>query len=312
MLGPLTPAHTPRVRATTVASPAEKKWTDWDRRDWFEKAGGVLGGVGQVAASLIPAVIIGTREGLSRANNPEHKVDAARVARDLTIGTAVQALVPSAAIGFWSSGWKGASVALSGQITGSATGLALFSKGGAADHIGEGMAQDLERALSEVESKGDGAWKGAKAGFFSGMRHNYAAGRLEGEGFFSGLVEGSKAAPKAFKSEVKVTRKGSWLAKLGQTVAGVAGAVLAAPAGMTQGIVKTLSGADLSPTRRAAYTAGGLALFAGWNSPGVWTPYPGRRRRWPGCRGRCRQQLLPGRLSHRIDQRASRTGPARQ
>lgn len=262
----ISPIHNKSTQTPTrKPSDKPKKTVGGVVRDVFETVGGVTGGVAQVAASVLPTAIVGAKEGLAKAHDPEHLVDPKKVARDITIGTAAQALLPSAGIGYWASGLKGATVAFTGQAVGGAAGLVLFSKGGAADLIGEKMAQDLEKSLQGETSSGKALAKGAYTGVKSGIKHNFKAGYQEGQGFFSGLVEGVAAIPSTIRDNSEVSKAGSGLLKVAQSVAGLAGAALAAPAGVTQGLVHSFNKSEMGPVKRAAITAGGLALTAaGW------------------------------------------------
>lgn len=235
-------------------------------RDVFEATGGVIVAGTQIAASLIPCTIVGGMEGWRKAKDPDSEVDAARVARNVTIGTALQALAPSTAIGFAANGLKGAAVALAGQGIGAATGILLLTKGGSAGLIGEGMAADLNERLEGENRLGSGVLKGMATGFRGGVIYNAQAGYREGKGAFSGLVEGVVALPKAFAAESQTKLSGNWLQKAAQVTAATLGAVLAAPAGLVHGLVDSFLGSqDFGLARQTVYTAGALAVAAaGW------------------------------------------------
>jgi len=235
-------------------------------RDVFEATGGVIAAGSQIAASLIPCTIVGGIEGWRKAKNPDSEVDAERVARNVTIGTALQALAPGTAIGFAANGLKGAAVALAGQGIGAATGILLLAKGGSAGLIGEGMAADLNERLEGESRLGSGVLKGMATGFRGGVVYNAQAGYREGKGAFSGVVEGVVALPRAFSADSNTKLSGNWLQKAAQVTAATLGAVLAAPAGMVHGLVDSLLGSqDFGLARQTAFTAGGLAVAAaGW------------------------------------------------
>lgn len=235
-------------------------------REGFEKVGGVIGAVGGVAGSLLPSTLVGMTEGIRRVKHPEVPADAEQVAYWVTVGTAVQALAPSAALGYWAAGAKGAAVALGGQGAGAVTGILMFARGGSADLVGKGLAADFNACLEGETSEVRGALKGLGTGFVSGVKYNAQAGWHEGEGAFSGLVEGVRAIPESFRSAGPAQLKGSALKKTAQVTAGLVGAALAAPAGVVHGIVEGLgSGEGYDYTRQLLYTAGGLGVtLASW------------------------------------------------
>ncbi|MGE0489986.1 MAG: hypothetical protein AB7S38_12340 [Vulcanimicrobiota bacterium] len=235
-------------------------------REVFERTGGVIGAAGQVAGSLLPSTIVGATEGLRRAKHPDQPADPKKIALWVTAGTAAQALLPTAALGYWAAGWKGAAVALGGQGAGAATGVIMFARGGSADLVGKGMANDLNAALEGETNPGKATLKGLKTGLLSGAVLNAKAGYREGTGAFSGFIEGVRTVPESFRGAGSVKLTGSGLAKSAQVVAGAVTAGLAVPAGIVHGIVEGLGGSEsYGLTRQVAYTAGGLAVtLASW------------------------------------------------
>lgn len=232
-------------------------------RSLLEATGGVVAAGAQVAASLLPSVVVGAVEGQRRARQPEIQADPDRLARQLVLGTAAKALVPSAILGYTFGGLQGAAVSLAGQGASTAAGIALLARGGSANLIAEGLATDLDRSLEGETSITLGVLKGIGTGFTSGVVHNARAGFREGQGITSGLIEGVKELPEAFRGGSDTVLSGNWLQKAGQVVAATAGCLLAAPAGVVQGLVATLGGErELSLTGRTLISAASLAAVA--------------------------------------------------
>lgn len=228
-----------------------------DARKVLEVGTGVIYSASRIFSTALPSLVVGGLEAARRAEHPEGASGPASLSRQMATGKAVQALLPATLLGLALAGPPGAAAAFAGQAVSSATSLALYAKGGAAELVGEGLAQDFTTHLGSETGIG---W-GMLVGLWSGVKHNARAGYQEGKGVAAGFLEGCKALKPSFNGDKDFRLSDSWPRRVGQTLAGAVAATLCAPAGTAHGMVHALSGSEnWSLAKQTAITAGALGF----------------------------------------------------